>query len=133
MVTLEVETRSRQEMVRITRQLVDLVQRSGWRNGLCLVFVPHTTAGITINENADPDVLRDMVYALEKIVPTSDPNYRHAEGNSAAHVKASLMGFSQTLMVRDGRLALGQWQDLLFCEFDGPRHRQLMVEFVPGA
>jgi len=131
LVTLEVETRSRQEMVRITRQLADLVQRSGWKNGLCLVFVPHTTAGITINENADPDVLRDMLYALEKIVPTSDPNYRHVEGNSAAHVKASLMGFSRTLLVQDGQLVLGRWQDVLFCEFDGPRHRQVTVEFLP--
>ncbi len=133
MVTLEVDTKSRQDLVRITRQLSDLIQRSGWKNGLCLVFVPHTTAGITINENADPDVLRDIVYALEKIVPSSDPNYRHVEGNSAAHVKASLMGFSQTLLVHDGRLVLGRWQDVVFCEFDGPRRRQVTVEFIPSA
>ncbi len=133
MVTLEVETKSRQEMVRITRRLAEVIRGSGWKNGLCVVFVPHTTAGVTINENADPDVLKDLIYALEKAVPTADPAYRHVEGNSAAHVKASMMGFSQTLVVRDGQLVLGQWQDVLFCEFDGPRNRQLIVEFLPGA
>ncbi len=129
---MEVETKSRQEMVRITRQLADLIQSSGWKNGLCFVSVPHTSAAVTINENADPDVVKDILYALEKIVPTSDPAYRHSEGNSAAHVKASLMGFSQTLLVRDGQLALGRWQEVLFCEFDGPRRRQLTIEFLPG-
>ena len=128
--TLEIETRSQQEMVRITRRLQELVQRSGWRNGLLHLFVPHTTAGITINENADPDVVLDIRYALEKLVPVADPNYRHSEGNSAAHVKASLMGFSQTVAIQNGRLAMGIWQDIIFCEFDGPRRRQLWVTFI---
>lgn len=133
MTTLDIETRSRDEAVRITRRLNDLARDSGWRNGVCQLFVPHTTAGITINENADPDVAVDLLYALERIVPTSDPNYRHSEGNSAAHIKASLMGFSQSVIVRDGRLALGRWQDVMFCEFDGPRRRELWVEFFPLA
>ncbi|MHB0868554.1 MAG: secondary thiamine-phosphate synthase enzyme YjbQ [Chloroflexota bacterium] len=128
---MQVETNSRQEMVRVTRQLAAVVRNAGWRNGLCTVFVPHTTAGVTINENADPDVVTDLLHALEKIVPTADPAYRHSEGNSAAHVKASLMGFSLTLIVRDGQLELGRWQDVLFCEFDGPRRREVMVEFIP--
>ncbi|MHB8993395.1 MAG: secondary thiamine-phosphate synthase enzyme YjbQ [Chloroflexota bacterium] len=128
---MQVQTNSRQEMVRVTRQLAAVVRNAGWRNGLCTVFVPHTTAGVTINENADPDVVTDLLHALEKIVPTADPAYRHSEGNSAAHVKASLMGFSLTLIVRDGQLELGRWQDVLFCEFDGPRRREVMVEFIP--
>ncbi len=131
MITLEVDTTARQQMVRITRQLARAVQDAGWKNGLCLLFVPHTTAGISINENADPDVVEDLLYSLERLVPTVDPAYRHYEGNSAAHVKASLMGFSLQVIVRDGQLALGRWQDILFCEFDGPRRRQLTVEFVP--
>lgn len=133
MITLEVETNTRQEMVRITRLLARTVQDAGWKNGVVTVFVPHTTAGVTINENADPDVVRDLLYTLERLVPTDDPNYRHVEGNSAAHVKASLVGFSQTVIVRDGRLALGTWQDVIFCEFDGPRRRQVYLEFAPGA
>lgn len=131
MITLEVETNARQEMVRITQQLARTVEGAGWRNGLCLIFVPHTTAGITINENADPDVVKDLLYALERLVPTVDPAYRHFEGNSAAHIKASLVGFSQTVIVQDGQLSLGRWQDILLCEFDGPRRREVMVEFIP--
>ncbi|MGE5620519.1 MAG: secondary thiamine-phosphate synthase enzyme YjbQ [Sphingomonadaceae bacterium] len=131
MITLQVQTRARQEMVRITRQLATAVRDAGWKNGICTVFVPHTTAGVTINENADPDVVVDLLYAMEKLVPTKDPAYRHSEGNSAAHVKASLMGFSLSLIVRDGQLVLGRWQDVLFCEFDGPRSRQVVVEFAP--
>lgn len=132
MIELEVKTGARQEMVRITRQAANAVREAGWRDGVCTFFVPHTTAGLTINENADPDVVVDLLYSLERLVPTNDPNYRHIEGNSAAHMKASLMGFSQTLIVRDGRLGLGRWQDLIFCEFDGPRLRKLLVEFVPA-
>ncbi|MGI5837118.1 MAG: secondary thiamine-phosphate synthase enzyme YjbQ [Chloroflexota bacterium] len=132
MITLDVETNNRQEMVRITRLLAKTVQDAGWKNGTLTLFVPHTTAGITINENADPDVVRDLLYTLERLVPTDDPNYRHVEGNSAAHVKASLVGFSQTVIVRDGRLVLGTWQDVIFAEFDGPRRRQLHLEFTPS-
>jgi secondary thiamine-phosphate synthase enzyme len=132
LITLQVKTNQRQEMVRITRQLSGVVEEAGWKDGICTVFVPHTTAGVTINENADPDVATDLLYALERIVPSDDKGYRHAEGNSAAHVKASMMGFSQTVIVSGGALALGTWQDVIFCEFDGPRQRQLLVEFVPA-
>lgn len=132
MITLEVRTGARQEFVRITRLVARAVQEAGWRNGVCTLFVPHTTAGLTINENADPDVVTDLLYGLEKMSPTSDPAYQHYEGNSAAHLKASMMGFSQAVIVRDGRLALGRWQDIMFCEFDGPRQRQLFIQFVPG-
>lgn len=132
MITLDVQTNNRQEMVRITRLLAKTVQDAGWKNGTLTLFVPHTTAGITINENADPDVVRDLLYTLERLVPTDDPNYRHVEGNSAAHVKASLVGFSQAIIVQGGRLVLGTWQDVIFCEFDGPRRRQLHLEFTPS-
>lgn len=117
-------------MVRITRTLQELATQSGWENGICNLFVPHTTAGLTINENADPDVVTDLLYILDKLVPTDDPKYRHSEGNSAAHAKASMVGFSQTVIVEDGRLALGTWQDVIFCEFDGPRTRQLWIQFT---
>ena len=133
MITMRVKTNSRQEMVRITRELAKIVEQAGWRDGVCTLFVPHTTAGVTINENADPDVVVDLLYALERVVPSDDAGYRHAEGNSAAHVKASLVGFSQSVIVNGGKLALGTWQDIIFCEFDGPRSRQLMVEFVNSA
>jgi secondary thiamine-phosphate synthase enzyme len=107
------------------------VRGCGIRDGVCRVFVPHTTAAVTINENADPDVPRDMLASLERIVPRSD-GYRHAEGNAAAHIKASLFGASQTLFVENGRLVLGTWQSLFFCEFDGPRTRQVLVRVTEG-
>ena len=131
MITIEVKTNARQEMVRITPLVERTVEEAGWRDGLCAIFVPHTTAGITINENADPDVARDIMCALDRLVPTADPDYRHFEGNAAAHIKASLMGFSQTVVVRGGRLSLGRWQDIYLCEFDGPRQRLVTLEFAP--
>ena len=130
LITMQVQTGARQEMVRITHQLADLVRQQGWKDGICELFIPHTTAGVTINENADPDVVADLLHTLERMVPTSDPAYRHYEGNSAAHIKATLMGFSLSVIVQGGQLALGRWQDVLFCEFDGPRQRQVMVEFL---
>jgi len=105
------------------------VRESGVQSGVCVVFVPHTTAGVTINENADPDVVRDMDAALGKAVPWS-ANYAHAEGNAAAHVKASLMGSSVTVPVEEGRLVLGTWQGIYFCEFDGPRKRRVHVQVL---
>ena len=132
MITVEIETTARQELVRITRRLTQAVQGAGWQNGLCQIFVPHTTAGITINENADPDVVRDILYSLERQVPSADPGYRHVEGNSAAHIKASMMGFSLTLILSNGRFVLGRWQDILLCEFDGPRRRQVILELIPS-
>jgi secondary thiamine-phosphate synthase enzyme len=127
---IEVPTRSHDELVDITDQVQKVVSQSGIKTGLCHVFVPHTTAGLTLNENWDPAVRRDMLMALGKMVPWDD-DYQHGEGNSAAHVKASLMGFSHTLLVEDGRLALGSWQGIYLAEFDGPRRRRVLVD-VPG-
>ena len=124
--TLEVETREHAEFVDITARVGEAVRALGLRDGSVTVFVPHTTAGVTINENADPDVTTDMLGALDRLVPWRGP-YRHGEGNSAAHVKASLMGSSVRVPVANGALALGTWQALYFCEFDGPRHRQVWV------
>jgi secondary thiamine-phosphate synthase enzyme len=111
--------------VDITRQVEAALQAAGVRTGLCLIFVAHTTAGITINENADPDVVADMLAGLDKMVPQLA--YRHAEGNSPAHIKASLMGSSVSVPVKDGRLYLGTWQGIYLCEFDGPRRRTVAV------
>jgi len=122
-----VRTGSTVEFVDITDRIRDLIRKSKVTEGICTVFVPHTTAAVTINENADPDVVRDMIMELEKIVPASD-NYTHAEGNSAAHIKSSLMGVSETLLVDDGRPVLGTWQGIYFCEFDGPRNRKVYVK-----
>lgn len=115
------------EMRNITREVQAAVSESGIQSGICTVFVPHTTAGVTINENADPDVVHDILMEIEKIVPLKD-GYRHMEGNSAAHLKASLFGFSQQVIVENGRLMLGTWQGIYFCEFDGPRQRQVYVK-----
>ena len=124
--SFSVSTRSRSELVDITRKVQDVVSTSNLQNGLCLVYIPHTTAGVTINENADPDVKSDIITTLEKTIPWSN-NYHHFEGNSAAHIKASMMGFSVTLPVENGKLVLGTWQCIYFCEFDGPRTRNVIV------
>ncbi len=128
---LTVRTASRTHFLNIDDPVSRSVAASGINEGVCHVFVPHTTAGVTINENADPDVLRDMEAILERMAPWRG-NYAHREGNSAAHVKASLMGFNQTVLVRGGRLALGTWQSLYLCEFDGPRTRKLWVQVLPA-
>lgn len=124
-------TSTRCELVNIDAQVQGAVTASGVRDGICVVFVPHTTAGVTINENADPDVRRDIVAELDKVIPLAD-NYHHLEGNAAAHIKATLVGSSVTVMVQGGRLALGTWQSLFFCEFDGPRTRQVWVRVLAG-
>lgn len=126
MVSLTISTAARCEMIDITGRIAEEVRKSGIRGGTCRIFVPHTTAAITINENADPDVPRDILTALDRIVPLSG-GYRHAEGNAAAHVKASLFGASQTVFIEGGRLVLGTWQSLFFCEFDGPRTRKVLI------
>jgi secondary thiamine-phosphate synthase enzyme len=128
-IQLEISTRSAAELVDITGVVQQTVKERGLQSGVCHVFVPHTTAGLTLNENWDPSVRGDMLMELDKIVPWRD-NYRHAEGNSAAHIKASLMGFSQTLLVEDGRLVLGTWQGIYLAEFDGPRRRRVLVKLV---
>ena len=126
MTKFTVRTNARCEMIDITDKIETLVRESGLRDGICHVFVPHTTAAVTINENADPDVPRDILDSLDRVVPLSN-RYRHAEGNAAAHVKASLLGASQTVFVENSRLVLGTWQSLFFCEFDGPRTREVLV------
>jgi secondary thiamine-phosphate synthase enzyme len=128
---LEIRTPSHDCLVDITAQVQTLLTRSGIGEGTCTVFVPHTTAGVTINENADPTVRTDMLRALDQIVPWRN-NYEHSEGNSAAHVKASLMGASLSVLVLGGRLRLGTWQGIYLAEFDGPRTRQVWVKVVAG-
>jgi secondary thiamine-phosphate synthase enzyme len=127
--TIEIRTRAREEFVDLTAEVERLVAAAGVPSGICVVTVPHTTAGITVNENADPDVRADMAMVLRKIVPDALP-YAHGEGNSPAHVKAALVGSSVTLLAEGGRLKLGTWQGVFFCEFDGPRTRQAWVQVV---
>ncbi|NLF30647.1 MAG: YjbQ family protein [Planctomycetes bacterium] len=124
---LTVATQHRDQMVDITRDVTAILEASQVREGTVTVFVPHTTAGVTINENADPDVVHDLLLALDQVAPWHQGFYRHGEGNSAAHVKSSLVGCSQSVLVRAGRLILGQWQSLWLCEFDGPRSRRVIV------
>ena len=115
-------------LIDITDSVRQAVAESGVRSGLATIFVPHTTAGVTINENADPAVLADLMADLDRILPLAQEYYRHAEGNSAAHIKSSLIGSSQTVFVEDARLFLGTWQGIYFCEFDGPRTRRFCVK-----
>lgn len=131
MYTLDVATQQRTQMVEITDKVRKLVTEARLTRGAVVVYVPHTTAGITINENADPDVVRDMLTEINKTIPF-DSDYRHAEGNSAAHIKASLFGSSVTVLVEDGKLVLGVWQGIYFCEFDGPRSRKTHVQMLPA-
>jgi len=128
---IEVRTPSHSCLVDITAEVQRAVTKLGRGSGICFVYVPHTTAGLTINENADPTVRSDILRTLERLVPW-DSDYEHDEGNAAAHVKASLMGSSQNLMVEGGRLALGTWQGIYLAEFDGPRHRQVWVRILPA-
>ncbi|MBR5070585.1 MAG: secondary thiamine-phosphate synthase enzyme YjbQ [Oscillospiraceae bacterium] len=130
-VTLDIRTNAHTEFLNVTARIQQAVSESGVRDGICTLFVPHTTAAVTINENADPDVVRDLKAELEKIVPWED-GYHHYEGNSAAHLKSSMIGFSQQIIIEDGRLVLGTWQGIYFCEFDGPRNRKLKVKITEG-
>ena len=129
MKTITVRTRSQVEMVDITSDVRNAITESEVTDGAALLFVPHTTAAVTINENADPDVHRDMVMEINKIVPWND-NYRHAEGNSAAHIKSTLVGASEWIVIENARPVLGTWQGIYFCEFDGPRSRKLMIKVI---
>ncbi len=130
MITKDIRTNAHTEFLSITALIQDAVKEAGIESGMACVFVSHTTAGITINENADPDVRRDMIYVLENMVPWHDPDYRHAEGNTAAHVKASLMGNSAHMIVENGMLQMGTWQGVYFCEFDGPRNRKIRIQVL---
>jgi secondary thiamine-phosphate synthase enzyme len=126
---ITIATRNRSEMIDITEQVRGALFSSGIRSGICQVFVPHTTAGVTMNENADPDVRADMTRAFDRLVPWKD-GYRHTEGNSAAHIKAALAGSSVAVPIEDGRLVLGIWQCIYFWEFDGPRKRTFIVNIM---
>ena len=130
-IRFEVKTSKHTQMLDITREVQRAVTESGVRDGICTVFIPHTTAAVTINENADPDVVRDFTMELGKIVPWED-GYHHMEGNSAAHLKSSMIGFSEQIIIEDGRLLLGTWQGIYFCEFDGPRSRKCYVKIMEG-
>ncbi|MDD3717487.1 MAG: secondary thiamine-phosphate synthase enzyme YjbQ [Actinomycetota bacterium] len=127
--SFDVETSTRSQMVDITARVRTAMKQSGARHGVCVVYVPHTTAGITVNESADPAVAADILEHLEKLVPRG--RYRHREGNADAHIKASLMGFSLALMLEEGELSLGTWQGIFLCEFDGPRRRRVWVKVIP--
>lgn len=124
---IKVVTNKRTEMIDITGEISDLIQKSGIKQGICYIYCPHTTAGIAINENADPTVAKDMFHTLNKLIPI-DKSYLHREGNSDAHIKAALVGPSETIFIQDGKPALGTWQGIYFCEFDGPRTRRIWVK-----
>ena len=126
---INLQTNSRVEMLDITTSVQAVIDSEKISKGLCIIFSSHTTAAITINENADPDVPRDIIAALDRSVPFS-ANYRHVEGNSAAHVKSSLVGASELVIIEKGRLVLGTWQSIFFCEFDGPRARKVLISII---
>jgi secondary thiamine-phosphate synthase enzyme len=130
--TFEVHTGSHNELVDITGDVQKIVKSSNIVDGICVVYVPHTTAGVTINENADPSVKHDILLETGKFVPEHDSGYRHSEGNSAGHIKSTLFGSSVTLIINSGRLILGTWQGIYFSEFDGPRRRKIHVKIIHG-
>ncbi|TDF96252.1 secondary thiamine-phosphate synthase enzyme YjbQ [Paenibacillus piri] len=132
--TLRIQTNRRDEMIDITRLVSGLLkqEQEPADNGMAVIYSPHTTAGIAINENADPDVRRDVLMRLNEVYPWEHPQYQHAEGNTAAHLKAITTGTSQTVLIAGGRLVLGRWQGIYFCEFDGPRERSCLVQFIRG-
>ena len=127
-----IKTDSHTQMLPITALVQETVAASGIAAGLCHIYVPHTTAAVTINENADPMVVHDVLHCFDRLVPWTDPAYRHMEDNSAAHVKAILFGTSQSLPIEEGKLVLGTWQGIFFCEFDGPKNRQFYVKLMSG-
>jgi secondary thiamine-phosphate synthase enzyme len=129
--TLEysVSTNSRTELVRINHLIDKAIEESGITDGICTVFIPHTTAGVTINEGADPSVVSDILKEMNKVIPFND-NYSHMEGNSAAHIKSSLVGPSLSIIIENGRPKLGTWQSVFFCEFDGPRQRKVWIKII---
>ncbi|RII30700.1 MAG: hypothetical protein CXR30_06865 [Geobacter sp.] len=126
---ISMTTSRRTRLEPITKQIAGVIAQNNWQNGIVTVFVPHTTAGVTINENADPDVARDMEWFSDKLIPQSC-HFRHSEGNSDAHIKASFFGSSIQVIVRDGKLWLGTWQGIYLCEFDGPRNRRILLAFT---
>jgi secondary thiamine-phosphate synthase enzyme len=131
MTVFDVKTHAKDELIDITSSVKNIITNSQVENGVCFIYVPHTTAGVTINENADPSVKSDILMALRNIVPDSLP-YRHMEGNSPGHVKSTLVGCSASTLINNGSLSLGTWQGIFFCEFDGPRNRKVFVKIIPG-
>lgn len=129
--TLPIRTSARCQLIDITELIRETVRKERIMDGICQIFVPHTTAAVTINENADPDVSRDIISILDRLIPHDGP-YLHREGNSAAHLKASLIGSSVTVMIENGYLVLGTWQGIYFCEFDGPRYRKIYINSLAG-
>jgi secondary thiamine-phosphate synthase enzyme len=129
---IEVKSRTRTELINITADVQEVVRNAGFRSGACHLFVLHTTAGITVNEGADPAVQRDIMTSLNKLVP-ADFYYTHSEGNADAHIKSSLIGTSQTVIIESGRLLLGTWQAIYLCEFDGPRQRRIAIKLIPDS
>ena len=132
MLEFSIKTINHTQFLEITDRIQQAVDQSGVGDGICVAAIPHTTAGIMVNENADPDVVTDMIYALEKAVPWQDSQYRHGEGNTAAHVKSSMIGHSVTLIIKSGKLQFGTWQGVYLCEFDGPRNRKVWVAVQGG-
>ena len=132
MTQIDVRTSKRTELVLITDRVQQAVRASGVQDGICHLYVPHTTAAVTVNENTDPMVPHDILQLVDKLIPFGDNGYRHMEGNSAAHIKSCLFGVSEAIPIENGRLALGPWQGIFFCEFDGPRSRRLHVKIVAG-
>ncbi|MHA7966458.1 secondary thiamine-phosphate synthase enzyme YjbQ [Paenibacillus sp. CAU 1782] len=130
--SFELYTGGRDGMIDVTKQVKEAIRESGVREGYAIVYCPHTTAGIAINENADPDVVRDVLRRLDEVFPWHHKEDRHAEGNTAAHLKAMYTGTSQTVLIQDGKPLLGTWQGIYFCEFDGPRTRRFMVKVMEG-
>ena len=128
---LTVRTTDRTTIVDLTSQVQSVIAQEKFGQGICYIFIPHTTAAVSINENADPDVKKDILMEINKVIPFND-NYRHSEGNSAAHIKASLIGNSEMVFVENGNLQLGTWQGIFFCEFDGPRTRQVWINLLPS-
>ncbi|MBB3112633.1 secondary thiamine-phosphate synthase enzyme [Paenibacillus phyllosphaerae] len=132
LVTKTLRTTRHDEMIDITREVASVVQKENVQEGLAVIYCPHTTGGITIQENADPDVKHDVLMRLDEVYPWEHPKYRHAEGNTASHLKAITTGSSQTVIIQGGKLLLGRWQGIYFCEFDGPRNREYHVKLMRG-
>ncbi len=130
LVMKSIQTIKRDQMIDITSEVIEFVEETNIKEGFVVVYCPHTTAGMTINENADPDVVSDMLMRLDEVYPWEHPKYLHMEGNSAAHLKASTFGTSQTILISNGKLVLGTWQGIYFCEFDGPRTRKYYMKIV---
>ncbi|RKY99553.1 MAG: YjbQ family protein [Candidatus Hydrothermota bacterium] len=128
---IEIRTGQRMELIDITSRVREVVRKSGVKNGICVLYVPHTTAAVTVNENADPSVRRDISRTLAKLVPAG-AGYEHLEGNADSHIKATMVGPSETLIIEDGDILLGTWQGVFFCEFDGPRRRRILIKILEG-